>query len=63
VTFEAYPPTGPVRVPLTDTVFIGEDDNLGRHLDLGRDEHQRGDHHDGRLGRRLLVGPWRSRRW
>ena len=29
VTFEAHPPTGPVQVLLTDTVFIGEDDNSG----------------------------------
>src|SRR5688500_510312 len=29
VTFESHPPTGPVRTLLTDTVFIGEDDNSG----------------------------------
>src|SRR5262245_45864220 len=29
VTFEAHPPTGPVVTLLTDTVFIGEDDNSG----------------------------------
>jgi LPXTG-motif cell wall-anchored protein len=29
VTFESHPPTGPLRVLLTDTVFIGEDDNSG----------------------------------
>jgi hypothetical protein len=29
VTFEAHPPTGPPVVLLTDTVFIGEDDNSG----------------------------------
>ena len=29
VTFESHPPTGPVRMLVTDTVFVGEDDNSG----------------------------------
>ncbi len=45
VTFEAHPPTGPVVVLLTDSVFIGEDDNSGggseSGLDAVRDVHAR----------------------
>jgi hypothetical protein len=37
VTFESHPPTGPVRVLLTDTVFIGEDDNSGGGSEAGLD--------------------------
>jgi hypothetical protein len=37
VTFEAHPPTGPVQVLLTDTVFIGEDDNAGGGSEAGLD--------------------------
>jgi hypothetical protein len=37
VTFEAQPPTGPVVVLLTDTVFIGEDDNSGGGSEAGLD--------------------------
>jgi hypothetical protein len=37
VTFESHPPTGPVRVLLTDTVFIGEDDNGGGGSEAGLD--------------------------
>jgi hypothetical protein len=37
VTFEAHPPTGPVQVLLTDTVFIGEDDNSGGGSQAGLD--------------------------
>jgi hypothetical protein len=37
VTFEAHPPTGPVRTLLTDTVFIGEDDNAGGGSEAGLD--------------------------
>jgi hypothetical protein len=37
VTFESHPPTGPVQVLLTDTVFIGEDDNSGGGSELGLD--------------------------
>ena len=37
VTFEAHPPTGPVQVLLTDTVFIGEDDNAGGGSQAGLD--------------------------
>jgi hypothetical protein len=37
VTFESHPPTGPVRVLLTDTVFIGEDDNNGGGSEAGLD--------------------------
>ena len=37
VTFESHPPTGPVRVLLTNTVFIGEDDNSGGGSEAGLD--------------------------
>ena len=37
VTFESHPPTGPVQVLLTDTVFIGEDDNSGGGSEAGLD--------------------------
>jgi hypothetical protein len=37
VTFQAHPPTGPVQVLLTDTVFIGEDDNSGGGSQAGLD--------------------------
>jgi hypothetical protein len=37
VTFEAHPPTGPAQVLLTDTVFIGEDDNAGGGSEAGLD--------------------------
>jgi hypothetical protein len=37
VTFEAHPPTGPVQLLLTDTVFIGEDDNSGGGSQAGLD--------------------------
>jgi hypothetical protein len=37
VSFEAHPPTGPVQVLLTDTVFIGEDDNAGGGSQAGLD--------------------------
>jgi len=37
VTFESHPPTGPVRVLLTDEVFIGEDDNAGGGSEAGLD--------------------------
>jgi hypothetical protein len=37
VTFDAHPPTGPVQVLLTDTVFIGEDDNAGGGSQAGLD--------------------------
>ena len=37
VTFESHPPTGPVRVLLTDEVFIGEDDNAGGGSQAGLD--------------------------
>jgi hypothetical protein len=37
VIFEAHPPTGPVQVLLTDTVFIGEDDNSGGGSEAGLD--------------------------
>ncbi|HEX8133527.1 MAG TPA: hypothetical protein VF880_08870, partial [Actinomycetes bacterium] len=40
VTFEAHPPTGPVQVLLTDTVFIGEDDNAGGGSQAGQDASQ-----------------------
>ena len=40
VTFEAHPPTGPVQVLLTDTVFIGEDDNSGGGSEAGLDASQ-----------------------
>jgi hypothetical protein len=37
VTFEAHPPTGDRQVLLTDTVFIGEDDNAGGGSQAGLD--------------------------
>src|SRR6266511_5799187 len=37
VSFESHPPTGPVQVLLTDTVFIGEDDNSGGGSEAGLD--------------------------
>jgi hypothetical protein len=37
VTFEAHPPTGPVQVLETDTVFIGQDDNRGGGSEAGLD--------------------------
>ena len=37
VTFESHPPTGPIQVLLTDTVFIGEDDNSGGGSEAGLD--------------------------
>ena len=37
VTFESHPPTGPVQALLTDTVFIGEDDNSGGGSEAGLD--------------------------
>jgi hypothetical protein len=37
VTFESHPPTGPPVVLLTDTVFIGEDDNSGGGSEAGLD--------------------------
>ena len=37
ITFESHPPTGPVEVLLTDTVFIGEDDNSGGGSEAGLD--------------------------
>jgi hypothetical protein len=37
VTFESHPPTGPVVTLLTDTVFIGEDDNAGGGSQAGLD--------------------------
>jgi hypothetical protein len=37
VTFESHPPTGPVQVLLTDSVFIGEDDNAGGGSQAGLD--------------------------
>src|SRR5215213_4022045 len=37
VTFEAHPPTGAPVVLLTDTVFIGEDDNSGGGSEAGLD--------------------------
>ena len=37
VRFESHPPTGPRRVLLTDTVFIGEDDNSGGGSTAGLD--------------------------
>jgi hypothetical protein len=37
VTFESHPPTGPVVTLLTDTVFIGEDDNSGGGSEAGLD--------------------------
>ena len=40
VTFEAHPPTGERQVLLTDTVFIGEDDNRGGGSEAGLDASQ-----------------------
>jgi hypothetical protein len=37
VIFESHPPTGPVQELLTDTVFIGEDDNSGGGSEAGLD--------------------------
>ena len=37
VTFRAHPPTGSGEVLLTDTVFIGEDDNSGGGSEAGLD--------------------------
>jgi len=37
VTFKAHPPTGSGQVLLTDTVFIGEDDNTGGGSEAGLD--------------------------
>jgi hypothetical protein len=37
VTFEAHPPTGDRQLLLTDTVFIGEDDNSGGGSEAGLD--------------------------
>ena len=37
VTFQAHPPTGNGQVLLTDTVFIGEDDNSGGGSEAGHD--------------------------
>jgi hypothetical protein len=37
VTFRAHPPTGDKQVLLTDTVFIGEDDNSGGGSEAGLD--------------------------
>jgi hypothetical protein len=37
VTFRAHPPTGNGEVLLTDTVFIGEDDNSGGGSEAGHD--------------------------
>jgi hypothetical protein len=37
VTFEAHSPTGDGQVLLTDTVFIGEDDNAGGGSEAGLD--------------------------
>ena len=37
VTFRAHPPTGSGQVLLTDTVFIGEDDNSGGGSEAGLD--------------------------
>jgi hypothetical protein len=37
VTFTAHPPTGDEQVLLTDTVFIGEDDNSGGGSEAGLD--------------------------
>jgi len=37
VTFTAHPPTGDRQVVLTDTVFIGEDDNSGGGSEAGLD--------------------------
>jgi hypothetical protein len=40
VTFRAHPPTGSGEVLLTDTVFIGEDDNSGGGSQAGLDASQ-----------------------
>jgi hypothetical protein len=40
VTFEAHPPTGERQLLLTDTVFIGEDDNRGGGSEAGLDASQ-----------------------
>ena len=40
VTFESHPPTGSRQVLLTDTVFIGEDDNSGGGSEAGLDASQ-----------------------
>src|SRR6266508_4277033 len=37
VPFDSHPPTGPVVTLLTDTVFIGEDDNAGGGSEAGLD--------------------------
>jgi hypothetical protein len=37
VTFEVWPPTGPMVTILEDTVFIGEDDNSGGGSEAGLD--------------------------
>ena len=37
VKFVSHPPTGPVRTLLTDSVFIGEDDNSGGGSEAGLD--------------------------
>jgi len=37
VTFESHPPTGPVTTLLTDSVFIGGDDNFGGGSERGLD--------------------------
>jgi hypothetical protein len=37
VTFRSHPPTGPVKVLLSDTVFIGEDDKSGGGSQAGLD--------------------------
>ena len=37
VSFQAWAPTGPVQTLLTDTVFIGEDDNSGGGSEAGLD--------------------------
>jgi hypothetical protein len=37
VSFQAWAPTGPVQTLLTDTVFIGEDDNSGGGSQAGLD--------------------------
>jgi hypothetical protein len=40
VTFEAHPPTGERQLLVTDTVFIGEDDNSGGGSEAGLDASQ-----------------------
>jgi hypothetical protein len=37
VTFDVWPPTGPMATILEDTVFIGEDDNSGGGSEAGLD--------------------------